>query len=261
MSDLAHASLRAITRVYPGKTPIHALGPLDLDLRRGEFFGVVGPSGCGKSTLLDVLAGLNPPTTGTVSFEGKPVVGVPEGVGVVFQEDASFPWLTVADNVAFGLRRAGVEAAETKRRVEYAVGFMGLDDFAAAYPAQLSGGMRQRVCIARTLVMQPRLILLDEPFGALDQQTRLLMGDELLRLWRETKATILLITHALDEAAMLSDRVGVMSARPGCFIDLVETGWAADRDSRIVAEAGFGAVTARLWGSLRHESMRAMGRV
>ena len=261
MSDLAHASLRAITRVYPGKTPIHALGPLDLDLRRGEFFGVVGPSGCGKSTLLDVLAGLNPPTTGTVSFEGKPVVGVPEGVGVVFQEDASFPWLTVADNVAFGLRRAGVEAAETKRRVEYAVGFMGLDDFAAAYPAQLSGGMRQRVCIARTLVMQPRLILLDEPFGALDQQTRLLMGDELLRLWRETKATSLLITHALDEAAMLSDRVGVMSARPGCFIDLVETGWAADRDSRIVAEAGFGAVTARLWGSLRHESMRAMGRV
>jgi NitT/TauT family transport system ATP-binding protein len=222
---------------------------------------VDGPSGCGKSTLLDVLAGLNPPTEGEVAFEGRPVAGgVPEGVGVVFQEDASFPWLTVADNVAFGLRRAGIDAAETARRVEYAIGFMGLAEFAHAYPAQLSGGMRQRVCIARTLVLQPRLILLDEPFGALDQQTRLLMGDELLRLWRETGATVLLITHALDEAAMLSDRVGVMSARPGVFIDLVTTGWARERDSRIVAEAGFGAVTARLWHALRAESMKAIGR-
>ena len=176
-----------MTRVYPGVTPVHALGPLDLDLTRGEFFSVVGPSGCGKSTLLDVLAGLSPPTAGKISFEGKPVVGeVPDGIGVVFQEDASFPWLTVRDNVAFGLRRAGAEPAEIARRVAYAIGFMGLDDFAEAYPAQLSGGMRQRVCIARTLVLQPRLILLDEPFGALDQQTRLLMGDELLRLWRET---------------------------------------------------------------------------
>jgi NitT/TauT family transport system ATP-binding protein len=178
----------------------------------------------------------------------------------VFQEDASFPWLTVWDNVAFGLRRAGVDAAETRRRVEYAVGFMGLRDFARAYPAQLSGGMRQRVCIARTLVLQPRLILLDEPFGALDQQTRLLMGDELLRLWRETGATVLLITHALDEAALLSDRVGVMSARPGTFIDMVQTGWPAERDSRIVADPSFGAVTGRLWASLRPESMKAIGR-
>jgi len=137
---------------------------------------------------------------------------------------------------------------------------MGLRDFTLAYPAQLSGGMRQRVCIARTLVLQPRLILLDEPFGALDQQTRLLMGDELLRLWRETGASVLLITHALDEAALLSDRVGVMSARPGVFIDLVTTDWPRERDSRIVAEAGFGAVTARLWRSLRAESMKAIGR-
>ena len=255
----AHATLRGVTRVYPGG--VHALGPVDLDLAAGEFFSVVGPSGCGKSTLLDVLAGLNPPTAGSIRFEGKPVSGaVPDGVGVVFQEAASFPWLTVHDNVAFGLRRAGMEAAETARRVEYAIGFMGLADFAGAYPAQLSGGMRQRVCIARTLVLRPRLILLDEPFGALDQQTRLLMGDELLRLWRESGATVLLITHALDEAAMLSDRVGVMSARPGCFIDLVETGWARDRDSRIVSDPAFGAITARLWSSLRTESMKAIGR-
>jgi NitT/TauT family transport system ATP-binding protein len=256
-----HARLAGVTRIYtlPSGAPVHALGPLDLDLQRGEFFSVVGPSGCGKSTLLDVLAGLAPPSEGQSFFENKKISGVPDGVGVVFQEDASFPWLTIRDNVAFGLRRAGVDGAEIKRQVDYAIGFMGLKDFAVAYPAQLSGGMRQRVCIARTLVLQPRMILLDEPFGALDQQTRLLMGDELLRLWRETSATVLLITHALDEAAMLSDRVGVLSARPGRFIDFVETGWARDRDSRVVSSAHFGAITARLWDKLRVESLKVMG--
>jgi len=256
-----HARLSGVTRIYtlPSGAPFHALGPLDLDLQRGEFFSVVGPSGCGKSTLLDVLAGLAPPSEGQGVFENKVISGVPDGVGVVFQEDASFPWLTIRDNVAFGLRRAGVDSAEIKRRVDYAVGFMGLKDFASAYPAQLSGGMRQRVCIARTLVLQPRMILLDEPFGALDQQTRLLMGDELLRLWRETSATVLLITHALDEAAMLSDRVGVLSARPGRFIDFVETGWPRDRDSRVVSSAHFGEITARLWDKLRVESLKVMG--
>jgi NitT/TauT family transport system ATP-binding protein len=259
-----HAALSGVTRIYPGAAgtkPVHALGPVDLEVRRGEFFAVVGPSGCGKSTLLEVLAGLQTLTQGSVTFEGQPVAGeVPDGIGVVFQEDASFPWLTVRDNVAFGLRRAGIAGPEIQRRVEYAIGFMGLRDFAQSYPAQLSGGMRQRVCIARTLVLQPRLILLDEPFGALDQQTRLLMGDELLRLWRETGATVLLITHALDEAAMLSDRVGVMSARPGRFIDLVETHWPRERDSRIVSEEAFGHVTARLWTALRGESLKAIGR-
>jgi NitT/TauT family transport system ATP-binding protein len=137
---------------------------------------------------------------------------------------------------------------------------MGLREFARSYPPQLSGGMRQRVCIARTLVMAPRLILLDEPFGALDQQTRLLMGEEVLKLWRQTGATIFLITHALDEAAMLADRIGVMSARPGRLIDLVETGWNRERDSRVVEEAAFGEITARLWKALRTESMRAIGR-
>lgn len=256
-----HATLRGVVRRYGGKQPVHALGPIDLDLAPGEFFSVVGPSGCGKSTLLDVLSGLGDPSEGSVSFEGETLSGtVPDGVGVVFQEDASFGWLTVRDNVAFGLRRAKLGRAEVAQRVDRAVEFMGLAQFASHYPAQLSGGMRQRMCIARTLVQQPRLILLDEPFGALDQQTRLLMGDELLRLWRETGATILLITHALDEAAMLSDRVGVMSARPGRFIDMVETGWPRERDSRVVSEPHFGELTARLWTSLRAESLRAMGR-
>jgi NitT/TauT family transport system ATP-binding protein len=258
-------SLRAVTRVYParaGQPEVHALGPIDLELAQGEFFAVVGPSGCGKSTLLDVMAGLAAPSCGEVVFEGKQVKGaVPPGIGVVFQEDASFPWLSVYDNIAFGLRRSGAAESEVASQVGYAIEFMGLKDFARAYPAQLSGGMRQRVCIARTLVLRPRLILLDEPFGALDQQTRLLMGDELLRLWRETGATILLITHALDEATMLADRVGVMSARPGRFLDVIETGWPRARDSTIVSSESFGRLTSRIWILLRSESIRALGRV
>jgi NitT/TauT family transport system ATP-binding protein len=258
-----HVSLSGITKVFPAvgnQSAVHALGPVDLEIGRGEFFSVVGPSGCGKSTLLDILAGLSTATEGKAEFNGTPLRGVvPEGVGVVFQQDATFAWLTVRDNVAFGLRRRGAERSEIRSRVDRALAFMGLTGFAQAYPAQLSGGMRQRVCIARTLVLEPEMLLLDEPFGALDQQTRLLMGDELLRIWRQTGATIVLITHSLDEAAMLSDRIGVMSARPGLFIDLIETGWPRDRDSRIVSDDRFGAVTGRLWTQLREESLRALG--
>jgi NitT/TauT family transport system ATP-binding protein len=257
-------SLRNVGKVFPSdrqRPPLHALGPLDLELTRGEFFAVVGPSGCGKSTLLELIAGLTSATEGTIEFEGRGIAGeAPEGIGVVFQDDASFPWLNVADNVAFGLRRADLGGAQKDRRVRDVLNLVGLADFATSYPAQLSGGMRQRVCIARTLVMQPSLILLDEPFGALDQQTRLLMGDELLRMWRETKATVFLITHALDEAAMLADRIGVMSARPGRLIDVVETHWPRERDSRIIEHAEFGAITARLWKSLRDESLKTIGR-
>ncbi|HVD74969.1 MAG TPA: ABC transporter ATP-binding protein, partial [Xanthobacteraceae bacterium] len=220
-----HLALRGVSHTYPARAdqgPVPALGRLDFEFRRGEFFGVVGPSGCGKSTLLEIIAGLVTPTSGTIEMEGRAITGtVADEIGVVFQEDATFAWLNVWDNVAFGLRRAGTDGAEIVRRVDQALAFMGLTGFRGAYPAQLSGGMRQRVCIARTLVLRPRLILLDEPFGALDQQTRLLMGEELLRLWRETGATVMLITHALDEAALLSDRVAVMSARPGRLIDIV----------------------------------------
>jgi NitT/TauT family transport system ATP-binding protein len=255
-----HVALRGVTRLYParaGQPEVHALGPVDLELQQGEFFAVVGPSGCGKSTLLDVMAGLARPSAGECVFEGHPVLGeVPDGIGVVFQEDASFPWLTVRDNIAFGLRQAGKDDPSL---VDYALAFMGLKDFANAYPAQLSGGMRQRVCIARTLVLKPRLILLDEPFGALDQQTRLLMGDELLRLWRETGATVMLITHAIDEATMLAERVGVMSARPGRFLDVVATGWPRERDSNVVSTEAFGRLTSRIWTRLRGESLRALG--
>ena len=257
-------ALRGVGKTFAAtrdRGPLHALGPIDLDLRRGEFFAVVGPSGCGKSTLLEIIAGLSAATQGSVAFEGRPIGReVPDGIGVVFQEDASLSWLTVEQNVAFGLRRSDLQRDARDARVRDALRIVGLTDFATSYPAQLSGGMRQRVCIARTLVMQPRLILLDEPFGALDQQTRLLMGDEVLRVWRETGATVFLITHALDEAAMLADRIGVMSARPGRLKDVVETGWPRDRDSRIVERPEFGAITARLWKHLREESMKTLGR-
>jgi NitT/TauT family transport system ATP-binding protein len=255
-------ALRDVTRHFdlPDGRRLHALGPLSLELRKGEFFSVVGPSGCGKSTLLEVVAGLSPASGGEVFFEDEPVAGeVPDGIGVVFQEDASFPWLSVRDNIAFGLRQRGAPVREIAQRVDHALALVGLRDFAAAYPAQLSGGMRQRVCIARTLVLEPRLILLDEPFGALDQQTRLLMGDEVLALWRATGATILLITHSLDEATLLSDRVGIMSARPGRFLDIIETNWPRERDSRLASEAEFGAITSQLWRLLREESKKSMG--
>lgn len=263
MTSGNHISLRSVTKIFPGHQDhpdVHALGPIDLDIARGEFFAVVGPSGCGKSTLLDLLSGLATATSGSATFDGKPLAGgVPDGIGAVFQQDASFFWLNVWDNVAFGLSRAGMPRAAIEKRVDAALAFMGLTGFARAFPAQLSGGMRQRVCIARTLVLEPKVLLLDEPFGALDQQTRLLMGDELLRIWRETGATVVLITHALDEAAMLSDRVAVMSARPGKLIDIVTTGWPRTRDSRIISDPKFGAVTARLWTTLREESLRALG--
>jgi NitT/TauT family transport system ATP-binding protein len=264
MNNAVHVSLRGAEKTFQragSKEIVHALGPIDLDLHEGEFFAVVGPSGCGKSTMLELIAGLTTTSQGSVEFEGSTIAGrIPDGVGVVFQEDACFPWMTISENINFGLRRAKLDRSEREARVTRALDMMGLVQFAQSYPAQLSGGMRQRVCIARTLVMQPRLILLDEPFGALDQQTRLLMGDELLRLWRHTEATVFLITHALDEAAMLADRIGVMSARPGRLLDIVETGWSKDRDSRIVEENRFGAITARLWRSLREESMKSMGK-
>lgn len=250
--------LTAVGHVYParGKTgEVHAVGPIDLELSPGEFFTIVGPSGCGKSTLLEIVAGLQGCTSGQVMVDGRQVAGrVPDGVGVVFQEDACFPWLTAHENIAFALRRRKLDRADVARRVDRVLDFLDLQDFRHAYPTQLSGGMRQRVCLGRILVLEPKLILLDEPFGKLDQQTRLLMGDEMLRLWRASGATIMLITHSLDEAALLSDRVGVMSARPGRFIDVLETGWPRERSTAMVCDPRYGELTARLWSSLRNEA-------
>lgn len=261
-SGKAHVAIKEATKVFAardGRAPLHALGPVSFNLRQGEFFSVVGPSGCGKSTLLDLVAGLSSPTDGHIYFEDAEIRGqVPDGVAVVFQEDASFPWLSVFDNAAFGARRCGLSENEVKDRVNHALAFMGLAGFAKTYPSQLSGGMRQRVCIARAMVLRPRLMLLDEPFGALDQQTRLLMGEEMLKLWRETDSTVMLITHSIDEAVLLSDRIGTMSARPGTFIDIVETGWSRERGSETAMDPRYGALQSKIWGLLRNESLKAL---
>lgn len=237
---------------------VRAIRDITLSISAGEVFSVVGPSGCGKSTLLDILAGLTQPSEGKVDWAGA--APQPGDISVVFQEDACFPWLTVHDNIAFPLRRKGVPSQGISVRTHDAMRMVGLTQFERHYPAELSGGMRQRVCIARALVTRPRLLLLDEPFAALDSQTRLLMGEEVLDIWRDTGVTVILITHSLDEAAMLSDRVGVMSARPGRFLDIISTGWPRDRDSRIAETEDYGKLVARIWSRLRAESMTAMGR-
>jgi NitT/TauT family transport system ATP-binding protein len=180
-----------------------------------EFVAIVGPSGCGKSTILNMIGGLVAPTAGAIVIDGRPVTGVPAGVGYVFQKDTVFPWRTVARNVALGLEYAGVPAAERDRRVAEAMRLAGLRGFEEAFPATLSGGMRQRVALMRTLVVDPGILLMDEPFGALDTHTKLDLHGELLRLWDAKRQTVVFITHDLSEAITLADRVIVMTRRPG----------------------------------------------
>ena len=244
-----------------GQPDTHAFGPLSFSVATGEFVSIVGPSGCGKSSLLECVSGLMRATSGEISIDGQLVNGeVPPQVGMVFQQDASFPWLTVRENIAFGLRhgRQSLSPADIAVRVDQAIMQVGLHGFEDHYPSQLSGGMRQRVSIARTLVMRPQLLLLDEPFAALDPQTRLLMGEELLGLWRQSAASVLLITHSLEEAVLLSDRVLVMSARPGTLKHALSTGWPRERDAGITADPQFAHHINTLWSVLRDEAQAAM---
>jgi NitT/TauT family transport system ATP-binding protein len=203
---------------------VKALDNIDLDLCEGEFVSIVGPSGCGKSTLLYLLGGFLKPSGGTLSVDGRPVTGPGIDRGVVFQEYALFPWLTVFDNIAYGLREKGVPAAERRTIVERYVATIGLGGFEHRYPRELSGGMKQRVALARTFAYEPDILLLDEPFGALDSQTREVMQDELLRLWRSTGKTVLMVTHDVAEAVYLSDRVCIMSQRPGRIVEVMDAG-------------------------------------
>ncbi|TYC59812.1 ABC transporter ATP-binding protein [Rhodobacterales bacterium] len=211
---MASIRISDLSKIYPGPRPVRALDQVDLDVAEGEFIALLGPSGCGKSTLLNILAGFEPLTEGSVLFDGERIGKAGPDRGVVFQEAALFPWLTVFENVTFGPRVQGVSKNVYDAAAREILALVGLADFAGSYPSQLSGGMRQRVGIARVLVMKPRALLMDEPFGALDAQTRLTMQELLLEVWQRLKVTVVFVTHDIDEAILLADRVCVMSARP-----------------------------------------------
>ena len=231
---------------------------VSLEVGEGEFVSIVGPSGCGKSTLMEIVGGLIEPTGGEVTVGGNPVRGTDPSIGIVFQQESAFPGARSRENAQFGLEMTGVAKDEGRRRAQEMLELVGLGGFEDRYPSELSGGMRQRVAIARTLVMNPQIILMDEPFGALDEQTRLILGEELLRIQAATSATILFITHSFDEALLLSDRIVVMTARPGRVKKIVDNPLPRPRDSTIVSDPEFGRLSGELWESLREESMRAL---
>lgn len=209
-------SFRGVSKAfYKGKSRIPALEDIDFDVDRGEFIAIIGPSGCGKSTLLNMVSGLLSPSSGTVLYGGEAIEGVNTKVGYVTQSDSLFPWRTVRQNIRVALEVRPTKRSEREALVEGFIERVGLDGFADHYPAELSGGMRKRVSLARTLIYDPETLVMDEPFGALDAQLKLVLQEELLRLWGESKKTVLFVTHDLAEAVTMADRVVIMSARPG----------------------------------------------
>jgi NitT/TauT family transport system ATP-binding protein len=247
--------IAGLSYAYPGGGG-DVLSDITLDVAEGEFVSVVGPSGCGKSTLLSAVAGLVAGYRGSIRFRGEPVGRPHPRIGVVFQEDATFPWRTTLRNVEFGLEMRGVGKAERRQRAAEMLDLVGLGKFAHYYPHQLSGGMRQRVAIATTLVTGPDLLLMDEPFGALDEQTRMLLGEELLRIQQELRQTVLFVTHSIAESIMLSDRIALMARDPGRIKDVITVGFTRPRRPDLISTPEFGALTARVWSSIREESPR-----
>jgi ABC-type nitrate/sulfonate/bicarbonate transport system ATPase subunit len=247
---------RRVGKVWsaPQGLAVEALRGIDLAVSTGEFIAILGPSGCGKSTLLELIAGLEERTSGDILIDGVPVTGPNPNAVMVFQEHSLFPWLSVEDNVAFGLKMKGVSLWDRRERAREVLRKVRLTPFAKHYPHQLSGGMKQRVAIARALVGNPEFILMDEPFAALDFQTRVLMQQFLLQIWAEFKSTILFVTHQIDEAILLADRVVVMSAGPGAVIEEVPI--ALPRPRNYTAE-GFNEYRVRLTAHMEREVMKA----
>jgi NitT/TauT family transport system ATP-binding protein len=235
-----------------------AVDDVSLAVKPGEFFSVIGPSGCGKSTLFNVIGGLLDGYDGAVQVAGELVNGPHPSIGMIFQEESTFPWRSVIDNVAFPLEIAGLPKAERYDRARHFVSLVGLDGFERRFPAELSGGMRQRVSMARTLAAQPKILLMDEPFASLDEQTRLLLGDKVLQIQQELKQTTLLITHNITEAVQLSDRIMVMTYRPGKVKRIVDIDLPRPRSSEIVSSEAFGRYVAQIWSDLREEATRGM---
>jgi NitT/TauT family transport system ATP-binding protein len=251
----------SVSKTYNADDPaasVEALRDVSVNIDEGEFLSIVGPTGCGKSTLLKAVAGLVVPSSGEIRINSNQVTGPRDEIGVVFQEESAFPWRTTFENVVFGMEMRDVDKNERRNRAQDMIDLVGLSGFEDTYPNELSGGMRQRVAIARTLAMNPEIMLMDEPFGALDEQTRLILGEELLRICRETNQTTLFVTHSLTEAVHLSDRVFVMSARPGQVKDLVNISLDRPRDADVVTTDEFNDIVDQLWDSLREESMQGL---
>ena len=249
-----------VSRVFSGVhggEPVTALQPTDLAVPENDFITLLGPSGCGKSTLLRIAAGLDRPTTGRVLLDGREVTRPGPERGMVFQSYTLFPWLTVAENVAYGLTERGVPDARKREVVGHYLDRMGLTGFARHWPKQLSGGMQQRVAIARALANDPAILLLDEPFGALDNQTRSLMQELLLGIWERDRKTVLFVTHDIEEAIFLASRVLVMTARPGRIKAEVPIDLPHPRDYRVKTAAAFTELKARLTEEIRAEAVLA----
>lgn len=245
--------INGLSHVYSGRdSGVAALQDISLTVPAGRFSVIVGPSGCGKTSLLMMIAGLRQQSAGTILCAGAPITGPdPQRVGVVFQEASLFPWLTALDNIEFPLSLRHVPRDERRQRADAMLELVGLQGFGERYPHELSGGMKQRVSIARGLVQDPPVLLMDEPFAALDEQTRMTMGHELLRIWSQTNKTVVFVTHSLTEAVYLADEVLVMSARPGRIIDRIQINLARPRTYEMMATDVFGRLRDRIWQQIR----------
>jgi NitT/TauT family transport system ATP-binding protein len=247
-----------VMRFGSAEDGVTALDNVSFTVAPGEFLAVIGPSGCGKSTLFNIIGGLLGGYDGRVAVAGEKVYGPHASIGMVFQEESTFPWRNVVDNVAFPLEIAGMPKRERIERARHFVSMVGLDGFEKRYPAELSGGMRQRVSMARTLASEPKILLMDEPFAALDEQTRLLLGDKVLQIQQQLNQTMLLITHNITEAVQLADRILVMTYRPGRVKRMVDIKLPRPRTSEIVSSEAFGRYVAQIWADLREEASRGL---
>ncbi len=249
--------IRGLGRVFETAAgSVTAIRDIDLDLQCGEFLAIVGPSGCGKTTLLRIIAGLESPTSGTIACQDA-TAGRPANA-MIFQGRSVFPWMSVEQNAAYGLAIRGIAKSEQRRIIDRLLETVGLSAFRKAFPHQLSEGMRQRVAIARALAVDPELLLMDEPFGSLDEQTRFILQDEVLRLWDGTGKTVIVVTHSIDEALTLADRVVVMTAHPGSIKDIVPVSLTRPREqSTMRSDPEFARLFGRIWESLRSEVLDA----
>lgn len=248
---MSHIHIDQLYKTYPGSPPVQALENIRLDIAPGDFVALLGPSGCGKSTLLNIIASFEQPTSGVLTVGGQTMATPGPDRGVVFQEAALFPWLTVWENIVFGPKAQGLPVSDYQSRAEEMLNIMGLKDFRNHLPIQLSGGMRQRVGIARVLTLGSQILLMDEPFGALDAQTRLTMQELLLSVWERLKPTIIFVTHDIDEALFLADKIYVMSARPGRMESVIDTHLARPRAIEMTATPQFNELKLQILKTIR----------